>query len=1076
MRSVPSARGRAALLAATAVAACIAGPAWAQARDFAIPAQSAVTAIPEFARQAGVQILVAEGAVQGARTSAVNGSYSVEEGLRRLLLGAGLEVASNDGRTITLRRASVPQVVSAGEGAEPTAVDELIVTAQKKEERLQDVPIAISAFSQQSLEAQKIEGGFDLVKAVPNVTFSKSNYSSYNFSIRGIGTKAVSATSDPGVAISFNNVALIRNRLFEQEYFDIERIEVLRGPQGTLYGRNATGGVVNMITAKPEFDTFHGSIKAEVGNYDSRRLVGTVNVPLGDMLAVRLAGSSTERSGYGTNLATGEDVDGRDLWSSRLSVSFEPADWFRADFIWEHFEEGDNRLRTGKQLCHRDEGPESVPGVDTLSVLVRGRLSQGCKPGSLYSKDAFGAPNGLSIPFVIAAQMVAQLGFTQPEYLPDDTYNPNAVLVPFMKPGIDPYGVEQSRDLRTISSIHDADYRASADILALNVDIDLTDSLTLTSQTLYNEDKVYSFQDYNRFATVPTFNSSAGLYNFYCASGFQHMPEYNCSAPEGLSTMMPGGIFTDPQIGPANTLSGFEISSSESQQYSQDFRLQSSFSGPLNFSIGANYTEFKGQNDYYLFFNVVTLLAQGFYNRSPIMGGCAGGSDGLAGPEGSGAGGGCMIVDPNPIGKLDGDGHNYFRNKNPYKLESKAVFGELYWQAASNLKITGGLRFTDDRKSFTPWRSQLLVMGFNYGPGDPVNQRWTEVTGRLGLDWRPELSFTDDTMVYAFYSHGYKGGGANPPTAVPIDQSLVVAEHPAVFKPEFIDAFEIGAKNTLLGGSLMLNASAFYYDYADYQVSKVVDRTIVNENFDAKVWGFELESVWRPTESLRLNATVGYLDTRISDGEQSIDIFDRTQGRDGWMVMTPWIQQTSNCVLPTEVVAFVVNAPLLPPRYAAFSPLFQACKVWADETGLPGLFNRADYPEANNGAGFAADLSGNELPNAPHWTFAVGAEYRWTFGDGAWEATLRGDYYRQTDSFARVYNTVSDRLRGWDNANFSLRIARPADDLTFEIYAKNVFDETPITDAFLNSDSTGMTTNVFTLDPRLIGVSVTKGF
>src|SRR3546814_1755921 len=78
--------------------------------------------------------------------------------------------------------------------------------------------------------------GSELVRAVPNVSFSKSNFASYNFSIRGIGTKALSVASDPAVAVSFNNTPLIRNRLFAQEYFDVERVEVLRGPQGTLYG------------------------------------------------------------------------------------------------------------------------------------------------------------------------------------------------------------------------------------------------------------------------------------------------------------------------------------------------------------------------------------------------------------------------------------------------------------------------------------------------------------------------------------------------------------------------------------------------------------------------------------------------------------------------------------------------------------------------------------------------------------------------------------------------------------------------------------------------------------------------
>ncbi len=96
------------------------------------------------------------------------------------------------------------------------------------------------------------------------------------------------------------------------------------------------------------------------------------------------------------------------------------------------------------------------------------------------------------------------------------------------------------------------------------------------------------------------------------------------------------------------------------------------------------------------------------------------------------------------------------------------VFGEVYWEATPNLKLTAGLRYTEDRKKFTPWRSQLLVPGDSYGPADPIRQKWGEFTGRIGIDWKPDLSFADDTMIYAFYSRGYKGGGANPPPAQPI--------------------------------------------------------------------------------------------------------------------------------------------------------------------------------------------------------------------------------------------------------------------------------------------------------------------
>ena len=116
---------------------------------------------------------------------------------------------------------------------------------------MQSIPIAITALSQEQLTATQTVGGPDLVKQVPNLNFSKTNFTGYNIQIRGIGTQAISVTTDPAVAVAFNDIPFIRNHFFEQEFFDIGQAEVLRGPQGTLYGRNATAGVVNLISAKP---------------------------------------------------------------------------------------------------------------------------------------------------------------------------------------------------------------------------------------------------------------------------------------------------------------------------------------------------------------------------------------------------------------------------------------------------------------------------------------------------------------------------------------------------------------------------------------------------------------------------------------------------------------------------------------------------------------------------------------------------------------------------------------------------------------------------------------------------------
>ena len=252
--------------------------------------------------------------------------------------------------SIGLTISAQAQDAAAQEEAPPArSANEIVVTAQKRVEKVQDVPIAISAFSGEDLNAQKVEGGFDLMKAVPNLTFSKNNFSGYNISIRGIGTKSISTTSDAGAAVSFNNTTLLRNRLFEQEYFDVERLEVLRGPQGTLYGRNATAGVINLISAKPKLNQFEGSIKGEVGNYNSRRLVGMLNIPIvTDKLGLRLAGSMTQRDGYDYNSVTQHRINGRDLWSGRVTLGFEPVPSVRGSLIWERFHEKDDRSRTGK--------------------------------------------------------------------------------------------------------------------------------------------------------------------------------------------------------------------------------------------------------------------------------------------------------------------------------------------------------------------------------------------------------------------------------------------------------------------------------------------------------------------------------------------------------------------------------------------------------------------------------------------------------------------------------------------------------------------------------------------------------
>ena len=199
-------------------------------------------------------------------------------------------------------------------------IDDIIVTAQRVGQSLQDVPIAISAFTAEALEKQQIDNSSDLQLSLPNVTFTKSNFTGATFTIRGVGDLCVGGTCDSATAIHANDLPLFGTRLFETEFFDLERIEVLRGPQGTLFGRNATAGVVNFITAKPELGEFRAGIEGEYANYESYKAKGFINIPLGETLGVRLAGTYLKRDGYTKNLFNGDRIDDRDQYAVRGSL------------------------------------------------------------------------------------------------------------------------------------------------------------------------------------------------------------------------------------------------------------------------------------------------------------------------------------------------------------------------------------------------------------------------------------------------------------------------------------------------------------------------------------------------------------------------------------------------------------------------------------------------------------------------------------------------------------------------------------------------------------------------------------
>ena len=206
--------------------------------------------------------------------------------------------------------------------------DEIVVTATKREQTLQEVPIAVDVVQEETLEQAQIIDVFDLQSVVPSLRVSQNQSSNQaTFTIRGFGNGANNLGIEPSVGVFIDGVYRSRSASAISDLVDIERIEVLRGPQSTLFGKNASAGVISVVTQEPQFE-LGGKIEATFGNYDQRLLRGYVTGPISETLAYSLSGTINKREGYAENIATGTDLNDRDRWAVRGQMLFEPTDTF----------------------------------------------------------------------------------------------------------------------------------------------------------------------------------------------------------------------------------------------------------------------------------------------------------------------------------------------------------------------------------------------------------------------------------------------------------------------------------------------------------------------------------------------------------------------------------------------------------------------------------------------------------------------------------------------------------------------------------------------------------------------------
>lgn len=910
-------------------------------------------------------------------------------------------------------------------------IEDIVVTAQRQAQSLQDVPISISAFSAESLERAQINNSSDLQLSLPNVNFTKGNFTGASFTIRGVGDLCVGFSCDTATGIHINDIPLTATRLFETEFFDLDRIEVLRGPQGTLFGRNATSGAINIITARPVLGEFRSSGSVEYGNYNSWRLEGMVNIPLGDNFGARIAGTYLKRDGFTDNLFTGNRIDGRDQWAIRGTLRWQPGDDTTIDLIGYHYEEDSNRSRIQKQLCNRD--PTGVLGC------LPDRLDFGTLNGNATLAAVLPSQQFLA---VISGGALAPFGLT-------NVYGPD----PF-------FGQVNPRDFRTVNVDYEPTYLSDETHVQAKLQHDFG-PIVLNVTGGWAKTSVVSRTDYNlAVQNNLNFNPGGAIFaarNFpLFAAGSARLFQGNNICVSQASRNYTGFINSDvDRCVPYST--EFDESGVETETWSVEAHIDSKFDGPLNFLFGGIYLDSRATNGNY-YVNSASLDY-----GAMIVGAAQGGPN-------------AALASP------------FFNSETEkFTLKAYGIFGELYYEPSDTLKFTAGLRYSNDRK-FVRDRSPLYNIPVPYGttdatvvPGFPgyreLDANFDAVTGRFVVNWTPETTWSDQTLVYASYSRGYKAGGINPP----FDPTLFTA--PAVFEPEFIDAFEIGTKNTFLGGVFRANLSAFYYKYKDLQVSRIINRTSFNDNTDAEIWGLEGEFVVAPTPNLLFNVTASYLNTKITD-LQLVDTRDPSGGLDDTVIIKD-LQGGANCIVRVPGNAALANgfvaqvnqtlglqAPVPIPGTNA-TGAFSLCSALAGAAaagGVPVVFD-PDAATPVLPAGNAVDLSGNELPNAPKYKFSVGAQYTADFDNG-WSMLLRGDLNFTSGTFSRTFNRPIDRIPAYEIVNAQIQFNAPDDRFFIRGFVQNLFDSDAITGQYVTDPSSGLFTNIFTLEPRRYGVAV----
>jgi len=715
-------------------------------------------------------------------------------------------------------------------GSDDGGIREIVVTAQKRAENVQDVPIAISAFDSQSLQERAVGDVSALSSITPNVTLDASTPFSgssavLGATIRGIGASDFAFNIDPAVGVYLDGVYLGRSIGANQDLLDVERIEILKGPQGTLFGRNSVGGAISIVTKNPG-NEFRVSGDVTVGSFKRMQVRGMIEAPITDGLSSSLAFGMLKRDGYQKRVAYPGNAGDFDSWELFPASGYQNGDTQGGDDSWNL--RGKLRWDNGGTIratltgdytkIDQDSTANTVLAVTPVPGPFAG-LAENNIPGTAL--DVVTGSSG----WLFAGLYNFCLGATADEIAARNAQNvcgPRSSVNGYLTiPGLasrnvdgDPLNDMAPYDDRWLSQDIDESWATGNNFsklqqggVALDLEVDLNEDIMLRS--------ISSWRKLDFKAGVDLDNSPLPI----------------------LQT-------------------SFLV---KQEQWSQELQLTGSLlDNSLNFVVGGYVFNEKGDlRDFVTFAggllqvdgpgDVDTTAYAGFgqidWRLNELIGFTLGGR--------------WTREDKKYVGaQSDVNGFNY-KLFNCMELNSQGIPSAACAEAV-------GFPIPNEP--------------FRYYPLLPNEQSFENFSFKAGAQLYP----TDDVMLYGSFSQGYKTGGwttrlSNPDLIAP------------TFGEEKAETWEVGVKSTLLDRRLQLNAAAFTTEYNGIQLNFQQGVSPVVQNAgDARIKGFEIEALAAPTQNFTITASVGYLDAYYTyvGGE-----FDAAPGAAGAYVAPSIFQQ-----------------------------------------------------------------------------------------------------------------------------------------------------------------------------------------